>query len=70
VQEGLLSKPQDSRDLLLSHPGLPKMEALKKDTVHDTYFAGLMLEDSTTPKYVPSSKESRAYFSKLMALQF
>jgi hypothetical protein len=42
------------------------MEALKKNTVHDKYFAGLMLEDSTIKKYVPSSKESRAYFSKLM----
>jgi hypothetical protein len=46
------------------------MEALKKNTIHGKYFAGLMLEDSTIAIYVPSSKESRAYFPKLMTLQF
>jgi hypothetical protein len=41
-----------------------------KNTDHDKYFAGLMLEDSAITKYVPSSKESHAYFSKLTTLQF
>jgi hypothetical protein len=55
--------------LVAVSPRTPPRWKFKK-TVHDKYFAGLMLEDSTITKHVPSSKESRAYFSKLMTLQF